>query len=84
MTAYTVTVEYWTPKTHDEARYSDLDVVATSAAQAEEIAIAQVEARGGSIEVTKAMAVEDETPEQNLGAARTLCASLSADFRRDA
>ncbi len=59
MKPYTVTVEYWTPKTHDEARWDDLTIVAWSAREAEEVAIEQMHARGGSIEVTKAMAVED-------------------------
>ncbi len=60
MTAYTVTVEYWTPKTHDEARYDEIAVVAECARDAEISAMEQVDARGGSVEVTRAMAIEDE------------------------
>jgi hypothetical protein len=57
---FNVTVEYWTTKTHDVVRYEELEIVAPDEATAKEIATEQVNARGGSIEVTSAKAVRIE------------------------
>ncbi len=80
MTAYTVTVESEAKSRGDELQYAYLTIVAPDAATACELAIAQVEASGEASEVTKAMAVEDETPEQNDATIAALVATLQADF----